>query len=154
MENLTVGIQLIAKERNHQIDKHGFTAEHHVNHPEWYNSNQLQSGAILLLLKEIEGTILQAYPKNWDAEIFQDFLVRDVKERLIIAGALIAAELDRLDALESICYLKCTSCEKEFDMDKMHEDSGGDYFCAECWKTLAPTMKAEYEELKAKGEIE
>ena len=33
-------------------------------------------------------------------------------------------------------------------------NAGGNMFCPQCWKELAPAMQAEYEELKANGEIE
>lgn len=52
------------------------------------------------------------------------------------------------------CLEICESCEKEFDIEEMHMDSEGNWFCPECWEELAPEMQAEYEELKAKGEIE
>ena len=33
-------------------------------------------------------------------------------------------------------------------------DSSSNWFCEECWEVLEPVMQAEYEEMKAKGEIE
>lgn len=109
MENKSVGIKLIAKERQKQIDKHGFTAEHHVAHPEWYDINniagnfkQLQDAVLKLLGLDINGVKIEdtPHPVNWDKEWFHNLLGRPQKERLVIAGALIAAELDRLDQLE------------------------------------------------------
>lgn len=91
MENTKTGVELIAEERQKQIDKHGFTAEHHVNHPEWYENYQLQTAVYLLLLKEVEGMTLNDYPKNWDPTWFQKLINKDHRDRLIIAGALIAA---------------------------------------------------------------
>lgn len=52
------------------------------------------------------------------------------------------------------CLQKCESCEKEFEIDTMTTDADDNYFCNECWEELAPLMQKEYEELKAKGEIE
>ena len=100
MNNLTVGTQLIADERQKQIYKHGFTAEHHVNHPEWYENGQLQyaSTALLSMDGKAESTLTET-PLNWDSDWFNNLLERTPKERLIIAGALIVAELDRLAEL-------------------------------------------------------
>lgn len=109
METKSVGVELIAKERQKQIDKHGFTAEHHVAHPEWYDIkqyagdfNQLQDAAMKLLHVDVRGIKKGEIPEpiNWDKEWYLNLCDRPQKERLIIAGALIAAELDRLDQLE------------------------------------------------------
>lgn len=48
----------------------------------------------------------------------------------------------------------CIGCDKSFNEIEMEEDSAGELYCKECWEVLSPIMKAEYEELKAKGEIE
>lgn len=52
------------------------------------------------------------------------------------------------------CLFECLGCGEEFDIEEMTEDAGGNMFCPQCWKELAPAMQAEYEELKANGEIE
>lgn len=91
------GVKLIAKERQHQIDKHGFTGAHHVHHPEWYGKGQLLYAAELLISKEpVEP---RQYPENWNHDWFTDLLCRHIDERSIMAGALIAAELDRRNEL-------------------------------------------------------
>lgn len=91
------GLDLIKEEREKQITKHGFTGEHHANHPEWYNENQLIYAAATLSMKEINSCLV---PKNWDANWFINLIKRPYKERLFIAGALIASELDRLNQLD------------------------------------------------------
>lgn len=48
----------------------------------------------------------------------------------------------------------CLGCDFEFERKIMIEDSGGNEFCPACWKQLAPGMRREYEEAKAKGEID
>lgn len=58
------------------------------------------------------------------------------------------------EILEGQCLQECTSCEKNFDIETMEEDSDSNYFCGECYKELAPVMKAEYDELVERGEIE
>lgn len=101
---MKTGIELISEERQKQIDKHGFTAEHHVNHPEWYERLQLEDAAISILhpLINMHSEWFPHTPKNWDKECFENLCKRDRRERLIIAGALIAAELDRLELISEL----------------------------------------------------
>jgi len=93
---MKTGTELIAEERQKQIDKYGFTGEHHANHPEWYQDNQL-----VLAAKWLQNTEIRSvwFPDNWDQEWFHRLTVKPYKERLIIAGALLAAEVDRLQAI-------------------------------------------------------
>ena len=86
-------IELIIEEREKQISKHGFTAEHHFNHPEWYDKNQLITAANILSIKE--KTPCQV-PENWDIEWFQRLCDKPYKKRLIIAATLIVAEFERI----------------------------------------------------------
>ena len=94
----TIGLQLIVDERLKQIDKHGFTAEHHFNNPQFYDKGQLIYASRLLSMLQIH---LPMTPANWDQQWFNNLTERSHKQRLIIAGALIAAELDRLDFIEN-----------------------------------------------------
>jgi hypothetical protein len=99
VKNIPSGIELISKERVKQISKHGFTGAHHFNHPEWYEENQLIYAGQILLSKNIDSDRIKKhnlFPKNWDKEWFHNLCNRSYQERLIIAGALIAAEIDRL----------------------------------------------------------
>lgn len=100
---MKTGIELIAAERQKQIDKHGFTGEHHVNNPQWYDNFQLQYAATTLLMHELEEVVdtKDNLPDGWDQEWFDKLNAKERKERLIIAAALIAAELDRLNTPES-----------------------------------------------------
>lgn len=93
------GIELIAEERQKQIDKHGFTGKHHAEHPEWYNEGQLTIAASRLSNFTAYG---MREPNNWSREWWENMCDRPYEERLKIAGALIAAELDRrLSEIES-----------------------------------------------------
>lgn len=95
---METGIQLIAHERREQIEKHGRTIARDV--VENYNE-QLAIGAAMLLAAEWEeGIDPESYPDGWDKEICNKMLAKPYKERLIIAGALIAAEIDRLQQEE------------------------------------------------------
>ena len=94
------GIQLIAEERKAQIEKHGYSVDKDVN----YNKYQQLSEAASLLcvaprhvrdnedIKEFD-----IHPFQWGEDQFKKMMSKPYHERLIIAGALIAAELDRLE---------------------------------------------------------
>lgn len=94
------GIDLINEERNKQIYKHGFTGEHHYANPQWYDKNQLQIAAFLLLNVDMK-TPDESFPHNWDREWFENLKQRSQKERITIAAALLASELDRLRVIEA-----------------------------------------------------
>lgn len=87
------GIELIAKERQEQIEKHGRRIIDDVA----YNSRGELVLAATILLKQVGGI---PWPKNWDKGICDRMFNKPQKERLIIAGALIAAEIDRIQKLE------------------------------------------------------
>lgn len=95
---MKTGIELITEERQEQIEKHGRTIESDVK----YNSNyELSHGATALMFTPDEESpvdIIVAFGKlkNWDAQILNKMVGKPYKERLVIAGALIAAEIDRL----------------------------------------------------------
>ena len=99
------GIQLIAQERQEQIEKHNRTIDMDV---ELNTVGQLGFAAVSLCseydaLGHLGGSELDRIahftrwiPIGWDKEIWLKMISKPYKERLIIAGALIAAELDRL----------------------------------------------------------
>lgn len=93
---MKTGIELIAQERAEQIEKHGRTIEKDV---ELNDDQQLSLAAeMLLAVEHEEGIDSESYPDGWDKEICTYMISKPYKERLIIAGALIAAEIDRLAA--------------------------------------------------------
>ena len=83
---METGLELIAKERKEQIEKHKWTEEHDKEHTE----GQLKFASLYALGEKSK---LQSYGWEW----FQDKIdgKTDI-ERLTIAGALICAEIDRL----------------------------------------------------------
>jgi hypothetical protein len=94
---MKTGIEAFAEERQKQIEKHGFTGEHHAKNPAWYDKNQLVDAAKYLSNQKISPI---AYcPKNWDAAWFERLCRKPFKERLKISGALMAAEWDRQKSL-------------------------------------------------------
>ena len=96
---MKTGIELIAEERQEQITKHERTVLEDVI---YNDKRQLVIGAEMLLSDAIEGAGIypESFPDGWDKDICYKMLSKQYKEKLIIAGALIAAEIDRLNATE------------------------------------------------------
>lgn len=94
------GIELIAQERAEQKEKHGRSIQHDKD---TNFENQLTVGAIGLLEKDFmrveDQDVIDAMPDGWDPAIWFKMFNKPYKERLIIAGALIAAEIDRCNAI-------------------------------------------------------
>lgn len=96
--NADTGVDVIAKERWEQTDKHQFTIEGDVEH----NTNeQLAQAAVFVLTENPED-----YPDGWEPWLMENIRrkgddVDGTIEKLGIAGALIAAEIDRLVALKA-----------------------------------------------------
>jgi len=89
---MKTGIELISEERHEQIKKHGRT----INTDIAENADgQLATAAEILIAHE-EGSEPKKYPVGWDNGITRKMLSKTYKDRLIIAGALIAAEIDRI----------------------------------------------------------
>jgi len=91
---MKTGIELINDERNEQIDKHVRALEYDAS----FNTDcQLGTAACTLAYEEIEALPIFP-PTNWDEDLWAKMIAKPYKERLIIAGALIAAEIDRVNA--------------------------------------------------------
>jgi hypothetical protein len=95
------GVALIAKERLKQIEKYGFTVQHYENNPELYHKKQLQQCAVSLLVHELPsyGEADKHIPEGWNQDWFIKMTKKPLLERLIIAGALIASEIDRIEKI-------------------------------------------------------
>ena len=87
------GIDLIASERKEQIETHGYSVEGDVENNPW----QLRF-AINQLVRE-EG-LNKTWPAGWSMAGWEKLISKPYKDRLVIAGALIAAELDRMMLVE------------------------------------------------------
>lgn len=98
---MKTGIELIAEERQEQLSKHNYTVQQDVI----YNSGiekPLTKAAAALTIEYGNGLAAQTMkPTNWDEEYWNKMMEKPYKERLIIAGALIAAEIDRLQKTEN-----------------------------------------------------
>ena len=93
------GIVLIAQERAEQIEKHGRTVNHDI---EFNFLGQFRDAASLLIYDQknclqAEDIIEEHLPEGWDKGVWSKMVNKPLKDRLIIAGALIAAELDRIN---------------------------------------------------------
>lgn len=84
------GIELITKEREEQIFKHGFDPYH----DDQYVGEELQQAASAILTQD-----WTSWPENWDVSWRDRIHSKPRIEQLTIAGALIAAEIDRIDRL-------------------------------------------------------
>lgn len=95
------GIELIAQERQEQIEKHGWDAEHDA-----YNDNKELIQACLFCLDHYTGPgsglmTYKDWPMGWLSMFKDKILKKDDIGKLKVAGAFIAAEIDRLQAQSS-----------------------------------------------------
>lgn len=93
MTNKT-GIELIAKERQEQIEKHGWSLSHDSN----YQSKELQQAAYYcLMLAGYKGYKGQNrhWPDDWSSHFEHKIINKSVIEKLMVAGAFLMAENDR-----------------------------------------------------------
>jgi len=88
------GIELIAKERQEQIEKHGRTIEYDASQN---IDGQLAHAASVLSYPYQYADDIDA-PYDWDIDLFKKMRNKPRIDQLVIAGALIAAEIDRLKA--------------------------------------------------------
>lgn len=114
------GIDQIIIERNDVLFKHERTVEQDV---EINSKEQLKEAAIMLLslgseyelAKDIDpedpkwmesaSTWHEVCPEGWDKDLWIKMINKPYKDRLRIAGQLIAAELDRIDYVEGLKHM-------------------------------------------------
>lgn len=82
------GIELIAQERKEQIEKHGYDEKHDETHNEF---GELGDAAVYLITSNDN-----YWPKTWNTKTRDKFDKKGFIDRLVIAGALIAAEIDKI----------------------------------------------------------
>ena len=85
------GIEFIARERAEQLEKHGITTAMDVEN---YTKDELRYAAIFCLTLHEDW-----WPKNWDEDIRYRVERKTMIERESIAGALLAADIDRLQVV-------------------------------------------------------
>ncbi len=86
----SAGAALISKERQEQIEKHHRTLDHDVER----NS----MGELVMAAKAILASEEGQFPAGWDLTIIQKMCDKPYPERIVIAGAFLAAEYDRISA--------------------------------------------------------
>lgn len=91
-ERMMNGAELIAAERQRQIDVEGWTAEHDDKH----GAGQLALAAVSYLLHATVGGKSKKPPQMWPWQKKWWKPGSNRVRRLVKAGALIAAEIDRL----------------------------------------------------------
>ncbi|MGJ1424535.1 hypothetical protein ACR79B_11120 [Sphingobacterium spiritivorum] len=82
------GIELIAQERKEQITKHKFSSENDAI----YTEEQLRKAAASIIIHDHA-----IFP--WSPEYYLHIMEKTEVEQLTIAGALIAAEIDRIQSI-------------------------------------------------------
>ncbi len=112
------GIELIAQEREKQIKRHNLT----VTFDRWHNPDgELKTAAIALLKHEYK-----EFPLSWNDIKCRRLLRNPPIKRLAIAGALIAAEIDRMNED------KRKRAEKRREKEKKMNASGVKWEDVEC----------------------
>lgn len=101
---MKTGVELIVSERQEQIEKHGFDSDHDSRD---FNSSGEMITAAGYILDIAQGnvpgslTVTAQYPRNWHPKFKSKFAQKTRIEKLTVAGALIAAEIDRLHGLSN-----------------------------------------------------
>lgn len=90
------GIKLIENKRNEQIQKHGYTC---VGDATFNNHYQLSEAAGMLTVLDVGDLGDLVPPTGWSEELFLKMMSKPYEDRLIISGALLAAELDRINGV-------------------------------------------------------
>lgn len=86
---MKTGIELIAIERKEQIEKHKHTVEKDLD-------NNMNGELLDVATRLISDNNMNRFPANWNWNYCFRLVKKNKIERLTIAGALIAAEIDRL----------------------------------------------------------
>jgi hypothetical protein len=108
---MKTGIQLITQEREEQITKHGFTHAYTKAHPEYYQDKQL-----LIAAREMLATHpgIMGFPGSWDnTAMIHKMASKPYEERIVIAAALLAAEVDRLNGYIELPLIPLTEMSGE-----------------------------------------
>lgn len=91
IENSKTGIELISQERQEQLEKHQRTIRDDYK---YNNDGELITGVEALL---IDSPSWADFPDHWNKKNVEHMISKPYIDRLVIAGALIAAEIDRLN---------------------------------------------------------
>lgn len=89
---METGAEQIVKEYGEMRNKHGYTLQQDV---QYNKGGQLRQAAVALICDHGSGDISQL-PAGWDDPTCRHMIEKSYRDRLVIAGALIAAEIDRV----------------------------------------------------------
>lgn len=112
------GVEFISKERRQQIRKHGFTI---AKDYKFYSKGELKQAAMFCLEmvdKSPIHTPINKWPEGWDDYFRRTIINKEDFEKIIVAGAFCAAEIDRLiyaERLES----ELSEMKKQFKQVKL-----------------------------------
>lgn len=97
MNTELTGAQLIAAERQRQIEVEGWSSE---NDDQYENDELLHAAAVYMSATSAYGSPLEDVAWPWDPEWFKPGTPVDKVRCLTKAGAILAAEIDRLKRVE------------------------------------------------------
>lgn len=86
---MKTGIELIAQERQEQIEKHGFTVDSDIQ----YEAQELLWAAQYCLTG-----FIAHWPSGWSIQLRDKIAGKSQVERLAVSGAFIAAHIDLINA--------------------------------------------------------
>lgn len=92
MHKKETGFESIAKERIEQVNKHHFQ----LSEDRQYENGELIKAALYATTLDIKH-----WPRTWDKYFRNKIKNKSLEERFVIAGAFIAAEIDRLRAMDT-----------------------------------------------------
>ena len=87
------GIDLIAEERDEQIEKHGFSV---VRDLQYHEGELVQAAKFCLMYNDSVELQQFNWPEKMNAQARDVIMSKDSIDRTILAGAFMAAELDRV----------------------------------------------------------
>ena len=93
---MKTGLEIIVEERIEQIENHGYDADHDDKH---VNGEMLKLALYFITGDE------DFYPYGWVTPIKAEVFKKDRINQLAIAGAMIAAEIDRLQRKGEIKFV-------------------------------------------------
>ena len=97
---MKTGIELIAQERKEQIEKHGWDADHDNHH----TYGELRKVAAILAVQDTDAKVYDegGFSSGGNVWGLEEKLRTDSIHRLKVAGALIAAEIDRIQRIKTL----------------------------------------------------
>ncbi len=145
------GIQAFAQERYEEIFIHGFTTKDAVENPEFYDKGQLVQAAEFCLHPYRSDT---AWPENWDTKYIEKILLKNDMDRLRVAGALLAAEYDRLKYISEHKIVEESEVAKDFkELDPSTEFPVSEIDSLPFVETFEEPLSLEYKDGEVKPEI-